>query len=351
MRVIDINLPAVMQELHLSQTRSAQPELLAVGPTDALAAAFSHQKLGDFWFKHLLAPGLHVSFVDWQVPGEDFRLEGNEETADITLNFQVSGHLFSHFDSLQHPLDMRPGRHNLIHTPEPGEQHLVKSGDRIQMCHFSISPATFRHYLDENEAWTQPFLQKLERKEPFSASPSPLGITPAMIEAIGDLKHCVFTGHARRLFLEAKTTELLVLHLDQVQQQVLIGGKSQPLQRGDIEKLHALKTYLDQHFLQEFTLALLCTQFGLNEFKLKKGFKLLFGTTVFGYIQELRMQQARLLLLERVLNVNEVADKLGYTNPNHFSTAFKKHFGMSPGGLVRGARMKEIEFYQGQNHQ
>ena len=79
------------------------------------------------------------------------------------------------------------------------------------------------------------------------------------------------------------------------------------------------------HSLQSLSRA-----FCLNEFKLKKGFKELFGDTVFGYIHSLRMQHARSLILDEKMNINKVAGKVGYKNANHFSTAFKKQFGIAP---------------------
>ena len=42
------------------------------------------------------------------------------------------------------------------------------------------------------------------------------------------------------------------------------------------------------------------------------------------------MEQAAKLLREGKINVSHVADKVGYQDLAHFSTAFKTHFGVSP---------------------
>lgn len=73
----------------------------------------------------------------------------------------------------------------------------------------------------------------------------------------------------------------------------------------------------------------------LNEFKLKKGFKLLFGKSVFGYIKGLRMEHATRLLKDNKYGVEEVAYLLGYEHGQHFSTAYKKHTGVSPSRVRR----------------
>lgn len=71
-------------------------------------------------------------------------------------------------------------------------------------------------------------------------------------------------------------------------------------------------------------------QAGTNDYKLKIGFRQVFGTTVFGYLRNQRMEQARQLLLEKQMNVSEVAQTVGYTSFSRFSTAFKHYFGITP---------------------
>ncbi|KEQ27710.1 helix-turn-helix transcriptional regulator [Paenibacillus tyrfis] len=69
---------------------------------------------------------------------------------------------------------------------------------------------------------------------------------------------------------------------------------------------------------------------GLNDYKLKLGFKELFGTTVFGYVCALRMNEARSLLEQGKVNVSEAAGMVGYHNLSHFSLLFRKTLGYNP---------------------
>ncbi|WP_256441273.1 helix-turn-helix transcriptional regulator [Chitinophaga sp. HK235] len=70
-----------------------------------------------------------------------------------------------------------------------------------------------------------------------------------------------------------------------------------------------------------------------NDFKLKKGFKEMFGNTVFGYMNQVRMEKAKLLLLEGKNSIADISFTVGYKNPQHFTAAFKKHFGYLPSEL------------------
>ncbi len=73
---------------------------------------------------------------------------------------------------------------------------------------------------------------------------------------------------------------------------------------------------------------------GMNECYLKKGFKAMFGKTIHEYRQHQRIEQAKLLLQQKKLTVNEVAFRLGFGSASHFSTAFKKIAGMKPCELL-----------------
>ena len=64
--------------------------------------------------------------------------------------------------------------------------------------------------------------------------------------------------------------------------------------------------------------------------KLKEGFKQLYGDTVYAYLLDHKMEEARRMLEERQYNVNEVGLKLGYSTASHFIAAFKKKFGTTP---------------------
>ncbi|MEM0943833.1 MAG: AraC family transcriptional regulator, partial [Pseudomonadota bacterium] len=78
------------------------------------------------------------------------------------------------------------------------------------------------------------------------------------------------------------------------------------------------------------TLAELAQQVGLNEYRLKQGFRQVFGTTVFGCLHHCRMQQAQHLLRNSNLTIAGVAAQVGYLSPEAFSTAFRRKFTVSP---------------------
>jgi AraC family transcriptional activator of pyochelin receptor len=150
----------------------------------------------------------------------------------------------------------------------------------------------------------------------------------ALHTAIREVLSCRFAGPLKKLFLYSKALEILVLQAEAFEQ------AQQPRRHArtdyDQERLLFARDYLIQHLALPPSLPELARLAGLNEFKLKKGFKELFGQTVFGYLSDYRLADARAQLLERQKTASELAFELGYSSLQHFSAAFKKKFGVSP---------------------
>jgi AraC-like DNA-binding protein len=102
----------------------------------------------------------------------------------------------------------------------------------------------------------------------------------------------------------------------------------------DREKITQAREILLQRIGDPITIRELSRKVGTNECYLKKGFKEMFGTTVFDFYQSQRMEHAKYLLYEKGLSVTEVSALLGYSSISHFSTAFKKHTGLKPCELL-----------------
>ena len=95
-------------------------------------------------------------------------------------------------------------------------------------------------------------------------------------------------------------------------------------------KNHLLQTFSDPPTIHE--LSHICAT---NESKLKKSFKKVYKTTIYSYIQKLRLEEANLLLKEENLSIKEVANMVGYKHQGHFSKLFFESFGVYPKDLVR----------------
>ncbi|MGP1383618.1 MAG: helix-turn-helix transcriptional regulator [Thainema sp.] len=155
-------------------------------------------------------------------------------------------------------------------------------------------------------------------------------ITPAMRLPLEQIFHCPFQGKTKQIYLESKCLELIALKLEQLKELDKHTGPSYSLRPDDIERIHRAKTILTANLDHPPSLMELARQVSLNDYKLKAGFRQVFGITVFGYLHQHRMETARQLLGEQRMNVKEVAQSVGYANQSRFAAAFRKQFGINP---------------------
>ncbi|PSB07468.1 AraC family transcriptional regulator [Pleurocapsa sp. CCALA 161] len=155
-------------------------------------------------------------------------------------------------------------------------------------------------------------------------------ITPAMRSALMQIMHCPFQGKTKQIYLESKCLELITLKLEQLKQSDKQIAKLHSLRSEDRDRIQLAKTILTNNFDSPPSLVELARQVGLNDCTLKRGFRQVFGTTAFGYLHSYRLEQARLLLLERRLNVAEIAHKVGFASYTSLSKGFRKKYGVSP---------------------
>jgi len=79
----------------------------------------------------------------------------------------------------------------------------------------------------------------------------------------------------------------------------------------------------------------LALQMGTNEYKLKYGFKQLYGTTIFRFLTHERLRKTKTLIQHSNLSLKEIAHLTGFKSAAHFSRAFRDKYGKSPSDLRR----------------
>ena len=95
-------------------------------------------------------------------------------------------------------------------------------------------------------------------------------------------------------------------------------------------KIYDARQIIEKQFMDPPSLGRLAVLVGTNECTLKATFKQVFGTTVFKYLFDYRMELAVHYLEDSALPIADIGTRLGYDYPSHFCTAFRRKFGMSP---------------------
>jgi AraC-like DNA-binding protein len=98
----------------------------------------------------------------------------------------------------------------------------------------------------------------------------------------------------------------------------------------DVQMIYLIRDNMFLHLDSPPVLAEMAESARMSVSKIKRLFKQIFGTSIFNYYQNFRMQEAARLLREKKLTVSEVGYQMGFTNLSHFSKVFEEHIGMKP---------------------
>ncbi|RXK59367.1 AraC family transcriptional regulator [Lacibacter luteus] len=294
-------------------------------------AQFSEQGLASGTINAINTPGMLFTelFIEAGKPFCMVDAEPKESTESV---FVIQGNVESRFDNVKAPLFFGKQQHNIQYNTSFSGTHIIHS-PTFHACTITYHKEYLTSLAEQEPvAALAGFCKHLQKKTNFLAASNAFYWQQRIAEVIQLIRQCPFTGVTRYLFIESKLLELFVLQMEQVHA-TQIRSVETTWSAADKEKLHAVKEYISSSYLDEVSLKALTYRFGLNEYKLKKGYKYLFQTTVFGDIHRLRMQEAKQLLTDRRMNVTDVAFHIGYNNLSSFSYAFKKMFGYNPGGI------------------
>lgn len=98
----------------------------------------------------------------------------------------------------------------------------------------------------------------------------------------------------------------------------------------DIGGIKGVHRYVCEHYNQKITLEQLCLLFGTNKTTLCDEFRRAYGSTIFGYINMLRVERAKKLLREGEMSITDISTELGFSSIHYFCRVFKKLVGKSP---------------------
>jgi len=151
--------------------------------------------------------------------------------------------------------------------------------------------------------------------------------TIEMNTVIDQIKNCHLMGNMATIYYEAKIQELLCLQIKRKIEQTSIHQGKYKYHRNQVIEA---RNILEKQFQNPPTINELAVDVGVSATVLKESFKSIIGNTVYGYLLDYRMSMAQKYLLDTNLTIAEIAEKSGYEHACHFTTAFKRKFGMVP---------------------
>jgi AraC-like DNA-binding protein len=198
-------------------------------------------------------------------------------------------------------------------------------------CSTEFIARTFGPDLNVLPACIQNFMLSVAPELIFEAVP----LSPAMARVLADVVRVPYRGALRRVFLEAKAMELVSLLIGSFNRHDCVSAGEVRLGKRDLDQLDRVRGLLESHVSDPLTIEQLARAVGLNRRKLKSGFKQIYGTTIFEYGHNHRMEIAWTLLSDNRMSIAQVAKAVGYEYASNFCSSFKRRFDLSP-KMVQG---------------
>lgn len=263
---------------------------------------------------------------------ENFELEENI-VKEVSLDKEMIGFVFYSSGSMSIDVSVNKKKTEYLkqggiassfyYSPDDiSIQHKIASDKPISKLSLFIEPNKLKELIGEE----QKLDQLLKPDAPFVEGRAS-NLNNDMYSAIHKIMNCEFNGTSKNLILESQSLELLAHYLNQVSNFAITEQKIIAI---DIDKLHFAKELILSRVESPPTLNELSRLCGLNTFKLKNGFKELFGIPVYQYIKNEKMELAFKAIQEKGNTVQEAAWAVGYSSLGSFSNAFYNKFGIRP---------------------
>jgi len=279
-------------------------------------------------FTEISFDGIHIGMGELVLKqNTQIQYEAVGDNDMITMLFMLSGCTLMQYKGLGTQVALEENRHNLFFLKEEigQKEWLVNSSEPLKALEINLSAEFFIKYFPDDGHLTNQFLNNIAKKQSSVLAKHMPVMTPSMLQIIYEILHFDRLSAVKKLFLSSKVMELLMLQIEQMQ----CKQESQGIAIVHKEKMFAVKDFLETKFESNFSIQSLAKDFALNEFTLKKEFKMLFGKSIFEYWNEIRFSHAK-QLLKQGYAIQQLADEMGYSNSQNFSTAFKRRFGILP---------------------
>jgi len=282
---------------------------------------------GDILFhEHSITEELSIVQGNYQL-NDDVSMSGRGDSSLLEMHFNLSNQKIGYIN---------PGSVKEFTAPMSGNITFLSAEDNHAKIDFKkdIIYNTFDIHLPINvlskyegeSRVMDSFLNNIQKNNSNALSKNEIKIGAKIYGVIQDIKNCFYKGLTRKIYMESKIYELIALShhdLDQEKEATNLNGS-------DIEKIKFAAQLIRENIDNPYTIVELARKIGVNQTKLKEGFKTVFGETVFGYLQEIRMNNARHYLTDTSLSIQEISLLSGYQNVSNFSIAFKRIFGYPP---------------------
>ncbi|MCS4226148.1 AraC family transcriptional regulator [Sphingobacterium sp. BIGb0165] len=303
---------------------------------------FYDQDEDDQTVKHLETPlGNFTTTYIYDSPEFIIRDYAYTYARDITLTYrtstknyiQIAFFLNQHVlkDSINNRQNSYLPQHNYIYfTPSESDVEIFFRKD-IAYRNFDIYVESdyFHQFVAEMQL-VDSFIAQVDKNNFVRLVEAGIPLSPQMLHILQEMKSCRKTGIQRQYFMKGRTMILLQLLFEWIDQEKKQSDMNGSYGETDANIFYTVQEFITKNTGEFYTIEQLAIKFGINEYKLKKGFKEISGMGLFQFATKVHIQEAISLLKTTDLSIKEIAFRTGYSSPSSFSVAFKKQYGIAP---------------------
>lgn len=252
----------------------------------------------------------------------------------VRMHFGLKGdYRFSH-RQLNRSFDLIGGHHNILFS-NGFDMEVTNKTKEIETFGIQFTKDLFTRYAMSGNRQLEKFCENVLKGDAVILSPQWGAMNPAIEAVIAEVIANTYAEPLQELFLFSKAIELMVLCAESCT--TAAGDKEVYIKtKQDKERLIAVRDLINQRLEAPPGLPEIARSVGLNEYKLKRGFREMFSYSVFGYLADQRLNLAKRYLLDTNQTAAEISGSLGYATPQHFNNAFRNKFMMTPMQMRKG---------------
>ena len=263
-----------------------------------------------------------------------------EQPQPLNFLFCIRGSITHLLNKRDTQYVLKPLLGSITANPCPHDQRIIFNPNvHVQVCNLQINREAYLMKidceLDQIPERMSTAFQDIEARNPFiyhsNYSVALAGVIKAMYEN-------EYEGIVRSSFMEAKSLEMLSMQIKQYKDDLDPSSRQVLLRKYDVDKLTKARDILISDLKNAPTIVQLAKQVGINQQKLKSGFKKVFNETINRYLRNERLKRARILLIDGSMSVREIANAVGYSNQSHFASRFKEKYGILPKDYLKTIR-------------
>jgi AraC-like DNA-binding protein len=325
------NIPVMKRSEVKAELRHSIGSLLTNSQTGELK---SQTDFGKFYCAVETYDKFAILKRSFETEGESLHIPFSSHEPGVQMIFSLDGYSF--FNDQFDPFKIRPSSHCINYFSSYNCVNLLDEHSKQHDVSFRLKKSFYADLLAQHLTSTEDGLPSMiAHEKEYNTMNQHLPADPAVLGILKNILECPFEGEMKIAYLKEHIRALFTLQLFHFN--ALVSGSpaeaDDRISTRDREMLHAVKEYIDQNFLDANSLEGLSKQFGLNEFKLKLGFKTLFETSPIRYLQHKRLIYALSLLRDTNKSIKEISHEIGYSHPSNFTTAFVRAFGNPPQSL------------------